>query len=501
MLPVRLPPSLSAASKPQPAGWRGRAVRTGLHAARRPWLALGVCLGLIGPAWGAEAPTAEPPELLCALRLAGQTALLRAPFQPDPYAGQTVDFPDRFRVKTVAWGEGGEGWQATVTLIDTETEDGPTVLQQVSWSQPLAMAGARLQAGERWRPALSGWQRVYSPHLGRELDWGCAVVGAGQTPPGAAEADATIEAVPPALRPAPRPVAQAAGVAPAGPTVRIAWLGDVMLADGPGRVIRQGRDPFAHVASRLAEADLRIANLECVIARGGKALAKPWTFRAHPRALPVLQRHVDLVSLANNHSGDYGVAAFAEMLDRLDRAGLAYVGGGHNLREAHRVRIVERKGLKIALLAANEMFPRRFEAGDTTPGIAWAEDAQLLHDVRTARAQADIVIPYLHWGTEGDEQAHERQRALARRLIEAGADAVVGTHPHLVQDTEVYQGKPIAYSLGNAVFDGFSSPLNNTGALLWLEVNRQGVTAWHMETLKIDPLGVPRPVTAAAVAR
>lgn len=444
----------------------------------------------------------EAPEVLCALRLAGRAELLRAPVQADPYAGKSLDFQDRFRIKAVAWGEGQALWQATVTVTDTEAAEGPTVLQQVSWSQPLVQPGVRLGAGEPFRPSLSGWQRVYSPHLGRELAWGCAVVNAGSTPPGAAEADATLEVVPLALmadKASPRPTLPEGP--PVGPTVRIAWLGDVMLADGPGRVIRQGRDPFAHLAARLAEADLRIANLECVIARGGTALAKPWTFRAHPRALPVLQRHVDVVSLANNHSGDYGVAAFAEMLDRLDRAGLAYVGGGRTLREAHRVRIVERKGLRIALLAANEMFPRRFEAGDTTPGIAWAEDAQLLHDVRSARAQADLVIPYLHWGQEDNEQAHARQRALARRLIEAGADAVVGTHPHLVQDTEVYQGKPIVYSLGNAVFDGFSSPLNNTGALLWMEVNRQGVVAWQMETMKIDLRGVPRLVKAPASAR
>jgi poly-gamma-glutamate synthesis protein (capsule biosynthesis protein) len=80
-------------------------------------------------------------------------------------------------------------------------------------------------------------------------------------------------------------------------------------------------------------------------------------------------------------------------------------------------------------------------------------------------------------------------------MIEAGAAAVVGTHPHLVQDTEMIDGKPVIYSLGNFVFDGFTKPLNNTGALLWMDVNRRGVASWRMETVRIDARGVPHPAS------
>ncbi len=137
-----------------------------------------------------------------------------------------------------------------------------------------------------------------------------------------------------------------------------------MLADGPGRTIARGGDPFHHVAPLLGQADLRIANLECVIAAKGKAVDKPWTFLARPSVLPVLKRHVDVVSVANNHSGDFGRDAFAEMLGRLDQAGLPYFGGGPDLRHAHQPLVVERKGVRIALLGYNHFFPRRFEAGD-----------------------------------------------------------------------------------------------------------------------------------------
>ena len=286
-------------------------------------------------------------------------------------------------------------------------------------------------------------------------------------------------------------------------TVAVAFVGDVMLDDTPGKVIRQGRDPLAPFAAILDSADLRIANLECVVARGGKAEAdKPYTFRAPPRVLQLVKRHFDAVGLANNHSGDFGPAAFGEMLGHLERAGLGYFGGGRTLADAHRPLIVERKGLRIALLGYNEFFPRSFEASHNQPGIAWSEDRQGLLDIRQARQRdrADLVIPVMHWGWEHETRASERQKALARRMIDAGADAVVGGHPHVTQEIEIYRGKPVIYSLGNFVFDGFDDPLNNTGWLLRLELDKAGVVRSRIVVAKIDREGTPHPAPQAASA-
>ncbi|WP_164963693.1 CapA family protein [Rubrivivax sp. JA1026] len=287
--------------------------------------------------------------------------------------------------------------------------------------------------------------------------------------------------------------AGAAGAEPQ-PTLSLVFVGDVMLADGPGRVLRRGGNPFAPTAALLAGADLRIANLECVVARGGRADDKPWTFRADPRVLALLRRHVDAVSLANNHSGDFGREAFAEMLGALKAHGLPYFGGGHDLAEAHRPLIVERRGLRLALLGYDEYFPRYFEAGHDHPGVAWSEDEQVVFDIRRARTTADLVIPFMHWGEEGRPTANERQRALARLMIDAGADAVVGTHPHIVQDVEFHRGKPIVYSLGNFVFDGFDRPENNTGWVLRLEIGREGVRSLRRAVVRMDREGTPHPV-------
>lgn len=287
------------------------------------------------------------------------------------------------------------------------------------------------------------------------------------------------------------------------PVVTISFAGDVMLDDGPGREIRKGRDPFRHVAKRFAASDIRIANLECVVATTGRAEPdKPYTFRAHPRTLKVVQKHLDAVALANNHSGDFGPDAFGEMLGLLEQRRIGYFGGGRTLEAAHQPLIIERKGLRIAFLGYNEFFPRSFEADFDKPGIAWSEDEQVVLDIRNARRvhRADLVIPMMHWGWEHDTEANERQQHLARIMIDAGADAVIGGHPHVLQNVEHYKGRPIVYSLGNFVFDGFDKPVTTTGWLLQLQVSRSGAQSWQAYTVRMDTTGTPHPVGQAPTA-
>lgn len=292
----------------------------------------------------------------------------------------------------------------------------------------------------------------------------------------------------------------AASLAAHAEPLRLLFAGDVMLADGPGRLIAAGGDPLAPFAGLLARADYRIGNLECAVARGGAAdPEKIYSFRADPAALRVLQGRFDAVSVANNHAGDFGRAAFVETLDHVAAAGLAAFGGGRNLAEAHRPLWIARKGLKIAVLGYNEFLPRRFEAGPDWPGLAWSEDDLVVDAIRAARAAgADLVIPFMHWGWEFEPRAGERQRRLARRMIDAGADAVVGGHPHVVQDVETYRGKPVIYSLGNFVFDGFDEPEGRLGWVLVLELERGGVTGWRTYAAGMDADGTPHPLPEKA---
>lgn len=279
------------------------------------------------------------------------------------------------------------------------------------------------------------------------------------------------------------------------------FVGDIMVAETPGELIARGEDPFQPFAALLSSHDVRIGNLECVVATTGTAEEKPYTFRADPRTLPVLKRHFDAVSLANNHSGDFGKAAFAEQLALMDKAGLPYFGGGRDATAAHAPWIVERNGVRIALLGYVEFKPRSFEADASRPGVAWSgEDDDVIEDIIAARRvhRADIVIPFMHWGWEDEPDPSPRLRAFARRMIDAGADMVVGGHPHVTQGADYYRGKPIIYSLGNFLFNGFDTPATTTGWVLSARVDRTGVVDWRTHVARLDANGVPHPDPTAS---
>ena len=277
--------------------------------------------------------------------------------------------------------------------------------------------------------------------------------------------------------------------------IRMVFVGDVMLADTPGKLIRTGKDPFRYFGTVLRDADLTIGNLECVISAKGRAIDKPYTFRAPKRALPLLKKYFSAVSVANNHTGDFGKAAFADMLDSLDKHEIPFFGGGRHLRDAHQPFIREIKGKRIGMLGYNGFFPRSFEASDKTPGSAWLDEDFVLHDIRYAKQQlgVDFLIVYPHWGWEYQKLASPRQREMARLMIDSGADAVVGGHPHVTQDIEIYKGKPVFYSLGNFVFDGFNDEDTRTGWLLSMRLSADGSLDWQLLEAKIDRLGIPRP--------
>jgi poly-gamma-glutamate capsule biosynthesis protein CapA/YwtB (metallophosphatase superfamily) len=284
-----------------------------------------------------------------------------------------------------------------------------------------------------------------------------------------------------------------------GDVVTLSFVGDILLDSAPGQAVLRGEDPFALTSRMLDGADLTIGNLECPVATGGAAVDKVYTFRAAPPTLPFLRRHFDAVSVANNHSGDYGPAAFSETLQHLTTAHVPYFGGGRDLAAAHAPLMLEKNGLKIALLGYNEYHPRSFEAAPNRPGVAWAEDEQIILDMARARtAGADIVLPFFHWGWENEPGPSARQRELARRLIDAGADAIIGAHPHVTQGAEMYRGRPIIYSLGNFVFDLLDQPDNATGWVLTLVVDRTGVVRFSTAAVHIDEQGTPAPAPGIA---
>jgi poly-gamma-glutamate synthesis protein (capsule biosynthesis protein) len=178
-----------------------------------------------------------------------------------------------------------------------------------------------------------------------------------------------------------------------------------------------------------------------------------------------------VVSVANNHAGDYGRFAFVDMLSRLDAAGIGYFGGGANIARAYAPQVVLIGDLKVALIGVSNIETPYFAATETQAGIAWADDAQIVASIETARTLADVVIVMPHWGWEYTQIMSSEQQRLARLMVDAGADAVIGSHPHHIQKTEEYQGKIIAYSLGNFIFEGIGpNPGWSLGELIQINI-------------------------------
>ena len=276
--------------------------------------------------------------------------------------------------------------------------------------------------------------------------------------------------------------------------IKLTFVGDIMLDDAPGRYIKAGKDPFASFSSLFKQSDKTIGNLECVVGTTGKPESKPFVLRANPRVLPLIKKHFSAVSLANNHTGDYGPQALSKMMDLLDGAGIAYFGAGKDIRSAHKPIIFDVKGKRIAILGYAIFLPRSFEALDDRPGTAWGEPDYIVADIKQAKAfyGADIVITYPHWGWEGDKIASAREEFLARLMIDSGADAVVGGHPHVTQNIEIYKGKPIFYSLGNFVFDSFNTLDTTTGWVLQMTIQQDNQIAWQIFEARLDKNGIPK---------
>jgi hypothetical protein len=294
-----------------------------------------------------------------------------------------------------------------------------------------------------------------------------------------------------------RPVAanDAAKPSPPAAGMSIVFVGDIMLDGGPGHGISSGRDPFAACSQLLADADYSVGNLECVLGKGGERMLKPFSFRGAAESPRFLKKHFSAVSLANNHSGDFGPAGLVEQLRILDDAGIPSFGAGRTLADARRPLVLEQGGFKVALLGYNGFRALTTAATADRAGSAPLEEEQVLEDIRAARTRADAVVPFVHWGPENTPQPRPAQIRLARKMVEAGAAAVIGAHPHVTQTVEVIRGVPVVYSLGNFVFDYFpGDPPEWTGWVAKLTFRPGQPVDLAMHSVKLDASGIPHPV-------
>ncbi len=249
--------------------------------------------------------------------------------------------------------------------------------------------------------------------------------------------------------------------------VTITFAGDILFDPnyaGTATLIQNGGDIDKAIApdliAEMQAADIMMLNNEFTYSNRGEPLEeKQFTFRAKPEYVSYLHDlGVDIVSLANNHTYDYGEVAFLDTLQTLKDAEMPFVGAGVNLEEAAAPVYFIVNDMKIAFVSATQIErldnPDTKGATETTPGVfrCWNVE-KLLQTVEKAKAESDFVIVYIHWGTENTEEIDWAQDKQAREIVEAGANLIIGDHPHVLQKIEIINGVPVIYSLGNFWFN------------------------------------------------
>ncbi|HPU63424.1 MAG TPA: CapA family protein [Mobilitalea sp.] len=265
-----------------------------------------------------------------------------------------------------------------------------------------------------------------------------------------------------------------------GPIV-LAFAGDVNLDENSKPVARYDKEnkgilgAFSQdLVDEMNNADIFMLNNEFAYStRGARIKEKSYTFRAHPKRVDILKEMgVDIVSLANNHALDYGVDALLDTFTTLEEAGIDYVGAGRNMERAKAPVYYTIGDTTIGFVAASRViYAMDWYATDDRPGMIGTYDPELfVASIKEAKENSDYVVAFVHWGIERIHEPVKYQKNLAKIYIDAGADFVIGCHPHVMQGIEFYNGKPIAYSLGNY---WFNSSKRESG-LLKIYINPDG---------------------------
>lgn len=290
-----------------------------------------------------------------------------------------------------------------------------------------------------------------------------------------------------------------------GRPVTIAFAGDVTFeAELSDRLAADPLTVLAPIAGVLSAADLSVVNLETAITERGSPAPKQFTFRAPATALDALAAAgIDVASAANNHGLDYGAAGLADTLAAEQERGFPLIGIGADEDEAYAPYRAEIDGQRIAVLAATEVLDddliETWTATDNQPGLASAKRVdRLVAAVEAARAGADTVVVFLHWGIDLETCPSDTQQTLARQLVDAGADIVVGGHAHRLQGGGRLGDALVHYGLGNFAFYAGSPDGARTGVLT-VTVTGRRVDAYEWVPAEIRDR-VPYPLDGAAAA-
>jgi len=280
--------------------------------------------------------------------------------------------------------------------------------------------------------------------------------------------------------------------------VSLIAVGDISYSRGVERIVRKENNinyPFLKIQDYLKNADLVFGNLETPITQGVEIPDFEMIFRSNPGTEKALkQAGFSILSLANNHTPNFGEKGLKDTFNFLENAGIEYVGAGENEQEAYQPVYIEKKEIKFAFLAYNDtdVVPAYYEASTNRAGTAFMRQEKMTEAVKKARQKADFVIVSIHAGTEYSDKPNDSQINFAHAAIDVGADLVIGHHPHVVQTLEEYKGKYIFYSLGNFVFDQPQKQETKEGLAIKIYFSKDRINKISFLPVVMENLAQPR---------
>ncbi len=281
------------------------------------------------------------------------------------------------------------------------------------------------------------------------------------------------------------------------------FVGDIMLSRGVAYQIEKNNNlnyPFLNVSDFLKGGDFVFGNLEAPIINGPKIKAGEMIFRVDENLVPILKDYnFSIFSLANNHILNFGEKGLENTFHLLDQAGIQYVGAGKNFSEAHQAKIIEKNNIKFAFLAyVDKALAYPSAMASDHPGLSIMDEGQVTLDVQQAKKLADFVIVSTHSGNEYQTEPTRNQINFAHAAIDAGADLVIGHHPHVIQPIEKYKNGYIFYSLGNFIFDQMWSQATQEGIALRIIFSPRSIKTIQIYPLVIENYSQPKIINASS---
>jgi len=271
-------------------------------------------------------------------------------------------------------------------------------------------------------------------------------------------------------------------------SITITFVGDLLLDRGvKERIDHLGVDALfdSSIDSLFQGSDMVIANLECPTTTIKEPINKKYIFQADPDFLADLQKHgITHLNMANNHSMDQGRKGLIDTYGNIIRHGLIPTGYGANYSEACQPQLLSSFPRKVYLISSLQVSSENWTFLKDRPCVCEATLDELSESIRVVRNEhpLSVILVQLHWGAEHTLRPLISQKQQAYKMINAGADAIIGHHSHTIQTIEHYKGKPIYYSIGNFIFDQ-SKPINSKGLAVTVKIDNQGISVYHDECI------------------